>query len=31
MAVIMFLFIIWEAFTAKREVLSVELTTTNVE
>ena len=30
-AVIMFLFIIWEAFAAKREVLSVELTATNVE
>nr|QJA16335.1 cytochrome c oxidase subunit I [Syngnathus schlegeli]BAO84825.1 cytochrome c oxidase subunit I [Syngnathus schlegeli] len=30
-AVIMFLFIIWEAFAAKREVLSVELTSTNVE
>lgn len=30
-AVIMFLFIIWEAFAAKREVLSVELATTNVE
>nr|AHN13618.1 cytochrome c oxidase subunit I [Coreoperca whiteheadi] len=30
-AVIMFLFIIWEAFAAKREVLAVELTTTNVE
>nr|BAO71520.1 cytochrome c oxidase subunit I [Rasbora borapetensis] len=30
-AVIMFLFIICEAFAAKREVLSVELTATNVE
>nr|ALL96727.1 cytochrome c oxidase subunit I [Odontobutis obscura] len=30
-AVIMFLFFIWEAFAAKREVLSVELTETNVE
>lgn len=30
-AVIMFLFIIWEAFAAKREVLAVEITTTNVE
>nr|WIM33712.1 cytochrome c oxidase subunit I [Enneapterygius erythrosoma]WIM33713.1 cytochrome c oxidase subunit I [Enneapterygius erythrosoma]WIM33717.1 cytochrome c oxidase subunit I [Enneapterygius similis] len=30
-AVIMFLFIIWEAFAAKREVLAVELATTNVE
>nr|YP_009312193.1 cytochrome c oxidase subunit I [Cyclocheilichthys heteronema]BAV71590.1 cytochrome c oxidase subunit I [Cyclocheilichthys heteronema] len=30
-AVIMFLFILWEAFAAKREVLSAELTTTNVE
>nr|BAV71876.1 cytochrome c oxidase subunit I [Microrasbora rubescens] len=30
-AVIMFMFIMWEAFAAKREVLSVELTTTNAE
>nr|AFH37540.1 cytochrome c oxidase subunit I [Creteuchiloglanis kamengensis] len=30
-AVVMFLYILWEAFTAKREVLSVELTSTNVE
>nr|WAW79782.1 cytochrome c oxidase subunit I [Gobiobotia filifer]WCI18476.1 cytochrome c oxidase subunit I [Gobiobotia filifer] len=30
-AVIMFLFILWEAFAAKREVSSVELTMTNVE
>lgn len=30
-AVIMFLFIIWEAFSAKREVVAVELTETNVE
>lgn len=30
-AVIMFLFIIWEAFASKREVLGVELTATNVE
>lgn len=31
LAVIIFLFILWEAFAAKREVLSVELTATNVE
>nr|AKM98928.1 cytochrome oxidase subunit 1 [Rhodeus sinensis] len=30
-AVIMFLFILWEAFATKREVSSVELTMTNVE
>nr|YP_009472235.1 cytochrome c oxidase subunit I [Microdevario kubotai]BAV71720.1 cytochrome c oxidase subunit I [Microdevario kubotai] len=30
-AVIMFLFIVWEAFASKREVRSVELTTTNLE
>nr|QDX07555.1 cytochrome c oxidase subunit I [Callopanchax monroviae] len=30
-AVVMLLFIIWEAFAAKREVLSVEMTSANVE
>nr|AIG23632.1 cytochrome c oxidase subunit I [Sminthopsis dolichura] len=30
-AVILMIFIIWEAFAAKREVASVELTTTNIE
>nr|AZZ71970.1 cytochrome c oxidase subunit I [Holbrookia lacerata] len=30
-AVIMMMFIIWEAFAAKREILSLELTTTNLE
>ncbi len=30
-AVILIVFIIWEAFASKREVLNVELTTTNIE
>nr|YP_009025037.1 cytochrome c oxidase subunit I [Pardachirus pavoninus]AHN95319.1 cytochrome c oxidase subunit I [Pardachirus pavoninus]AID59826.1 cytochrome c oxidase subunit I [Pardachirus pavoninus]BAX09217.1 cytochrome c oxidase subunit I [Pardachirus pavoninus] len=30
-AVIMFLFIIWEAFSTKREVLAVDLSSTNIE